>query len=66
MWEFLQAYGTWILVAVFILVMMLRPGGAGCGMGPTHQAARKPHDADAAGSDSSGSETGTGRLGGCH
>lgn len=32
--EFLQAYGGWILIGVlFFLMMRMRGGGMGCGMG---------------------------------
>ncbi len=46
MWEFLQAYGTWIVFGlVFVLMMrMCGSGGGGCGMGHSHQ----PHNRDTA------------------
>lgn len=38
--EFLQAYGTWIVLAgFFILMLRMHAGGGGCGMGhPEHGA----------------------------
>lgn len=38
--EFLQAYGSWIFIGLFFLVMMRMHGshsGMGCGMGRGHQ-----------------------------
>ena len=38
MWEFLQAYGLWIVFGLFFLLMMRMcgGGGGGCGMGHSH------------------------------
>lgn len=34
MWEFLQAYGYWIVLGLFLVFMLRMHAGGGCGMGP--------------------------------
>lgn len=49
MWEFLQEYGYWIVLAGFFLLMLRMHGSGGCGMGhgshAGHGDRREPTDA---------------------
>lgn len=73
--QFLQAYGGWILIGLFFLLMLgLHGSGAGCGMGhgdhaePRDRSQRPPATDDP--SDQPGSPMGqpptTSRAGRCH
>ena len=44
MWEFLQAYGTWIVFGLIFLLMMRMCGGGGGGCGMGHSS--KPREQD--------------------
>ena len=43
MWEFLQAYGIWIVLGLFFVLMMR---GGGCGMGHQHSGQKGTHESD--------------------
>ena len=68
MWEFLQAYGTWILFGVFFIFMLRMHAGGGCGMsheqpsdqGTAKRAATEPVP------ETAGTKDTTRRGGGCH
>ena len=48
MWEFLQAYGVWIVFGLFFLFMLRMHGGGGCGMGhDQHSGHQEPKPKDA-------------------
>jgi len=67
--EFFQAYGSWILIALFFLLMMRMHGsGGGCGMGHQHggQPAQKGTGADKDGEEATKSQPTANRSGGCH
>ncbi len=68
MLEFLQAYGGWIVLGLFFLLMMR---GGGCGMGSQHSVRSKAEQSDI---DDNSAATGGGSTrvtagrsgGGCH
>ena len=74
MWEFLQAYGSWIIGGLLLLLMLrMHGGGMGCGGGQSDHAQSAPPDNPAAQRDGEASEPDkpsaakpTNRGGQCH
>lgn len=67
--EFLQTYGSWILVGVFLLLMLrMHTGGHGMGQHAQHTTRSEPHNTDAGASSTTASESPPVRRpsGGCH
>ncbi len=65
MWEFLQAYGSWVVLGVFFLLMLRMHGGGGCGARQMHSPSET---ADTPGGDAQTTATSTAKppTGGCH
>lgn len=70
MLEFLQSYGTWIILGVvFVLMLQMHGGGGGCGMShgdQTDQTTTQPTDDGANSDQKAGTASNNRHTGGCH